>query len=368
MKKSLKLKRLWLLAFAPAALILNLAASNNSAFAEWYAVTIYPILSQGVNAATSLLPFSLAEILIFLFILSIVLYLILYVIKIIKNKGERVKSGLKCLINLTCFACVLYFAFTISCGINYDRYSFAQTSGLVVKPSSKAELTGLCSELADDVNALRKKEKTDSKSVTKLSDPNIYETAKQAQKAFEKISTDYPLLRAGYGQPKLVFCSRLMSYCNIAGIFIPFTFEANINVDVPSYSIPATMCHELSHLRGFMREDEANFIGYLVCKKSDDTDFQYSGKMLAFIHASNALDDIDRNAANQIFAKLSDGVKRDLADNSAYWKQFEGPVSNISTTVNNSYLKANSQEDGVKSYGRMVDLLLAEYRAEKEVG
>jgi hypothetical protein len=30
--------------------------------------------------------------------------------------------------------------------------------------------------------------------------------------------------------------------------------------------------------------------------------------------------------------------------------------------MNDSYLKANSQQDGVKSYGRMVDLLLAEYK------
>ncbi|HPW41948.1 MAG TPA: DUF3810 family protein, partial [Bacillota bacterium] len=29
---------------------------------------------------------------------------------------------------------------------------------------------------------------------------------------------------------------------------------------------------------------------------------------------------------------------------------------------NDKYLKANNQKDGVKSYGRMVDLLIAEHR------
>ncbi len=368
MRELLKLKRLWLLVFAPAALILNLAAANNPGFAEWYAVTIYPTLSRSVNAVTSLFPFSLAEFLIFLFFFSIVLYLILYVIRIIRKKGSRAKNGLKCFIHLICAASVVYFAFTITCGINYNRYSFAQTSGLEIKPSSKSELIGLCSELADDINSLRNKVETDDKSVMKLSDPNIKATAEQAQLAYQKISADYPLLHAGYGEPKPVLCSRLMSYCNITGIFVPFTFEANVNVDVPDYSIPSTMCHELSHLRGFMREDEANFIGYLVCKKSDSAEFQYSGKMLAFIYTSNVLYDTDSDAANSIFAKLSDGVRRDLAANSAYWKQFEGPVAKASNSVNNSYLKANHQEDGVKSYGRMVDLLLAEYRTEKEAG
>ncbi len=34
----------------------------------------------------------------------------------------------------------------------------------------------------------------------------------------------------------------------------------------------------------------------------------------------------------------------------------------VSTDVNNAYLKINGQQDGVNSYGRMVDLLLAEFK------
>jgi len=366
LKKLIKLKRLWLVAFAPVALVLNLIASWKPAFAEWYATTLYPKLSLGVNTVTSYLPFSLAEIFVCLLIIGLLVYFAGSAVKVVKSKGSRAERSLKSFLNLICLASILYFAFTISCGINYSRYSFAQTSGLTIKPSSKAELTALCSELAQDVNTLRKDVKTDKRSVMELSEPTIYDTAKVAQNSYNKINADYPLLWAGYGAPKPVFGSRLMSYGNITGIFFPFTFEANINADIPDYSIPAAMCHELSHLRGYMREDEANFIGYLVCEKSTSTDFKYSGKMLAFIHASNALFDTDSTAANKIFAQLSDGVRRDLADNTTYWKQFEGPVAQVSTSVNDSYLKANRQEDGVKSYGRMVDLLLAEYRAKKE--
>ncbi|MDF2632044.1 MAG: hypothetical protein K0Q85_640 [Caproiciproducens sp.] len=366
MKNILKLRRLWLLAFAPAALLLTLTAAAHPDFAEWYATVIYPPLSLCVNALTSLAPFSLAEIFVVLLILGALAYLIFYILKLIKDKKNRAENGWKFIINPICAACVLYFAFTVSCGINYSRYPFAQTSGLNIKASSKTELIELCNELADGVNTLRKGVKTNGNSVMKLNNENIYSTAKEAQTTYNKISADYPLLRAGYGEPKPVFGSRLMSYCNITGIFFPFTFEANVNVDVPDYSIPATMCHELSHLRGYMREDEANFIGYLVCEKSDNADFRYSGEMLAFIYASNALYAADSSAANTVYSKLSDGVKRDLVNNSAYWKQFEGPVASAANTVNDKYLKANRQEDGVKSYGRMVDLLLAEHRAKKE--
>ena len=41
--------------------------------------------------------------------------------------------------------------------------------------------------------------------------------------------------------------------------------------------------------------------------------------------------------------------------------RFEGKVAEVSTQINDSYLKAHSQEDGVRTYGRMVDLMLAYY-------
>jgi hypothetical protein len=38
------------------------------------------------------------------------------------------------------------------------------------------------------------------------------------------------------------------------------------------------------------------------------------------------------------------------------------PLSETAETINNNFLKANQQPDGVKSYGRMVDLLIGLWR------
>ncbi len=65
--------------------------------------------------------------------------------------------------------------------------------------------------------------------------------------------------------------------------------EANYNGHMPEMDIPSTVCHELSHLKGFMREDEANFIAYLACRQSDSAAFRYSGALLAYIYSGNAL-------------------------------------------------------------------------------
>ena len=365
LKENKKPGRLWLLALYPASFALTALARADAGFAEWYAAGgPYTALSRTVNRLTSLTPFSVAEAAVCAFLAAAVFFALRFAVRMVRRKGRRAATAGRFLLNLACLAGVLLFLFTLACGINYSRYPFARTCGLKVQPSSKAELTALCRSLADDADRQRAGLKTDAHSVMELG-TDFPQTARTAQKALDALEADYPFLRSGYGAPKPVFFSRALSRCNVTGMFFPFTFEANVNTDVPDYTIPATMCHELTHLRGYMREEEANFVSYLACRKSGSRAFRYSGDMLAFVYASNALYSADAGAADAVLAGLSVGVRRDLAAGSAYWRQFAGPVADVSESVNDRYLKANRQSEGVKSYGRMVDLLLALQRKEK---
>lgn len=358
-------RRIWLLLLFPVTFLLSITVGKSPVLAEQYAEGPYSSISHAINGLTGRCPLSIAEIVVILLVLGFLVYLGFFLFFLFKKRGERLKTTAKFFTNLLCFVGVVYFLFLFTCGINYSRYSFAKAAGLDVKPSTEAELTHLCNNLAENVNRLRGQVKTDDSSVMELHSGGFSYAAEEARKSYDRMSAEYPTLKSGYSGPKPVVLSELMSRCDLTGIFFPFTFEANVNYRAPAYTIPATMCHELSHLRGYMREDEANFIGYLVCLKSDDPDFQYSGNMLAFTNASNALYAKDPKAANAVFAKLSSGVKKDLSYNSQYWANYEGPVAHMSNSVNNSYLKANSQSDGIQSYGRMVDLLLARQRAQK---
>ena len=118
-----------------------------------------------------------------------------------------------------------------------------------------------------------------------------------------------------------------------------------------------------------MREDEANYIAYRACMASDSLDLQYSGVMLALIHTGNALYGKDAEKYYAVYREhYSEAVSRDLIANNEYWDQFEKPivgetsVADIAEKVNDTYLKINDQSDGTQSYGRVVDLLLAEYK------
>ena len=59
----------------------------------------------------------------------------------------------------------------------------------------------------------------------------------------------------------------------------------------------------------------------------------------------------------KFYNRLSDNVKADLSANSSFWKRYDSKVAEVSGQINDHYLKANGQSDGIKSYDRMVDLM-----------
>ena len=230
-----------------------------------------------------------------------------------------------------------------------------------MRDSSVAELEQLCEELAAQANEYASRIPQNGEGRLSLETVDI---KGQARAAMSGLGKQYPSLSGYYPTPKGVAFSWGMSHLRLTGMFSPFTIEANYNRDIPDYEIPYTICHELAHLKGWIREDEAGFIAYLACRESQEPALQYSGTLNALSYAMNALYGAGRRESYvRIYDSLPEQAKRDYRASNRYWKQFETKVAEVSTSLNDHYLKANAQSDGVQSYGRMVDLLLAERRS-----
>lgn len=363
--KVLKKKRLWILLLFPLAYLISTLAKRSVFFAEEvFAKRIYKVHSIVVSAVTGWIPFSLAEFIVVAGPVVCLVLLIRFIVHMVRNKENRFARCLLGIINVACVAAVILFVYVIGCGVNYHRVSVADYRGITVRDSSKEELYGLCAGLAEQAAELRAElvEYEDEDGVLRLSGSNR-ELGKQVQEAYEKLSVELPVLKGFYPAPKCITSSKVFSSMEITGVFTCWTMEANVNVDIPDYSRAFTMAHELAHLHGFMREDEANFLAYLACMASEDPMVRYSGTMLALIYAGNALAGQDMELYGELWGMYHPGMLRDFADRNAYWEQYEDTViSETADKVNDVYLKVNEQEDGVKSYGRVVDLLLAEYR------
>jgi len=390
MKKLLLRKRNILLLLIPLGFLFTYLAKSNAQIAEKvFSNGIYKWLSQGMSLLTGWIPFSLMELIIIVGPVTLLVLIIRQIVRVCKVKkpacamseyhrdimevqsiGEqRFLLLMTMLQNILCLVAVIFFGYVLLCGINYHRYPVAYHLGLTVEDSTIEELEGLYAELAEQAVELRAQLSSVDENGVYVLPYSEKELGREAKKAYEAFAKEYPVFGGRYPVPKHVFFSRLMSWTEITGVFTPWTMEANVNIDISPYSIGSTMCHELAHLRGFMREDEANYISYRVCVASDSVDLKYSGTMLALIHTGNALYGQDAERYFELYrAHMSPEVSLDLVANNEYWDQFEKPVvgdttvGEIADKVNDAYLKANDQADGTKSYGRVVDLLLAEYK------
>ena len=343
--------------FLAAALLLTAAAWASPSAAELYSQYIYKGITETIGRISGLFPFSAAVLCLYILTAAFLITLIKEAVKGIRNK--RVKEEGIGWLSLWFFAgALLFFLYVINCGINYCRVSFSEKEGFLVEGYSDEELADVCLWLTDEINERSALVLRDEEGQMKTKG-NVGE---EAVKAMNRLGEIYPSLKGYYPRPKELVFSQFLSWQNLTGIYSPFTIEANYNGDMTDYNIPFTICHELSHLRGFMQEEEANFIAFLGCTCSGQTQFQYSGYLSAWIYAMNELNDRDVEQWSKIRPLLSEEADRDVKPNSAFWQQYEGQAAKWSGKINDAYLKANGQTDGVESYNRMVELVVSCYR------
>ncbi len=365
-KRFFRYKRMYLLLGFPVGLGLTLWAMQTPSWVEnVYAKGIHPFFENTVGKMVSFLPFSLTEWLILFAFLGALGYIVSVVKTICKNptfwKGIIYRTAL----NILCVASIAYFWFVITMGLCYYRAPASDYIHLEKRTYSVGELREVTAWLAEKANESRAKLPEDENGVAVLMDENFWQTSAHAKECFNKIDDVHKGIGKVTARSKPMVFSKVMSSTMTTGLYFPYTFESNINVDVNDYTIPVTMCHELAHVKGFMREEEANFLGFLACMLSERADFQYSGYMLAFNYALNRLAGEDYQAAAAVAKTVEAGVVRDDTAESKYWKKYQNTViSNTAGEIYETYLESNQQSDGLKSYGKMLDFVIAWYQTE----
>lgn len=342
----------------------RLLASVPEVVEKYHINGVFYILSWPLIKMNSLFPFSLTEILVVVILPLLVLFLIIRsIIRMIKVPEKRAARVGKALTNIAWTLTVFLVVFMLMHGFNYARLPAAEVFDLPVKERPAADLAETAEWLTAEAAALRENLNEDDQGVFILG-RSIKQTMSDVNEAYNRAEADWPALRGHSIRPKAVMLSHYWSYTGITGMYDPFLAEANVNVDQPEYSLPDTIAHEVAHTRGFAREDEANFVAFLTGLHAENDDYKYSVMMDTWIRITNRLYQADRDAYNDVAAGLTAAMRRDLSAGSEYWQQFEGPVQEASNQANNLFLQANMQTDGVQSYGRMIDLVLAWYDKE----
>ncbi|KNY28504.1 DUF3810 domain-containing protein [Pseudobacteroides cellulosolvens] len=319
---------------------------------------------QFISTITGIFPFSIMELLEIGLILYIIYNIGMLFYRLVKQKGNRKQITIKFFKKVFVIISIVYIIFIAGWALNYNRYPFSKIASYDTSSVNIDELVEVCDNLIIKTNELRLKVKENQNGIMVL-EKGKGNALNTAYKGYEILAKTYPELKGDFGKPKGMLFSKVMSMQGLGGMYCPFTGEANINMDMPDSSIPFVICHEMAHQRGFAREDEANFVGFLASQENPNVEFKYSGAVAALNYAMDALFEKDRERFNTLREKFSQEVNRDLKARNTYWKSFEGVVNKVSNAANDAYLKVNRQKDGTESYGRMVDLLIFQNREQK---
>lgn len=413
-------------------LLLNAAAWCSAAFCDWYVAYIFPIWVNTYGRITGIFPFSVGEWLIAAGLVLVAAALLLGVVWVVtgivcairragRRAAERKASEAVGIAGVWVygrprqtsgfcrfsrgfyrfFAWVLLMVcliMTMNCFILYHASAFSKRYfGEEQGDYTPAELFAVYNVVAEECNRLSQVVERDETGMavytgregSKISrrdsgdwQQGLNAMGDEARELMQQLGHTYPQLDGWYPEPKAMFFSDFMCQQYMQGYYFPFSMEANYNDVMHILNIPSTMCHELAHLRGYIFEDEANFIGYLACIQAEDEFFRYAGYLSVLNYLYNDVYKLEREQP-EVFAETMaavplTGVSAQVWEDNIFvsdeeWERINGKalidtelVDKAADAFIDTNLKVNGVTDGKVSYSRVVRLLLQYYSQSNE--
>ncbi len=345
---------LFILLSALLAVLIQILCVYSMPFAEFFNSSVAAFFRLLLAYLTGWIPFSVAETL--LYLVPIVFVVVL--VKCIWAARSGVVEALRYVFGVLSVGALVYVLFVITYFPGYRTAPLAEKLGIETSEISARELYDAalifaeCAEEELDMLMFR----PNGASVM----PYSYDTlSEKLMDAYDTVHARYPFIQNYDSRVKPLSISPLMTYTHISGVYTMFTGEANLNINYPDYVIAFTAAHELAHQRGIARENEANFVAFLVCEASKDPFIRYSGYLNMYEYVASAL----YSASPEMYRTLAQSVdvrlRREMMAYSAFFEPYRKTVvSEISGKVNDTFLTLQGTE-GVKSYGMVVDLAVA---------
>ncbi len=358
LKSLLKRKSLWWFVVNVAILATFHLTKHNTALMTAYAQTIATPLGKTLGKLSYLSPISVMETLYGLAAGVGIIVVARFLADWFGRSGQRGKRLGGALYRLANVALSVYAAFCCLWGAQYYADGFAVRAGLEPVGGTTEELATVMLYFIQQLHLTYDTVPRDENGEFAVSRAEILA---DATTVYDAVSLEYPFLAHEDHTPRSMVFSQIMSQMNFTGVYSPFTGEAHLNVACPPCLLPATVAHELGHLRGIAAEDECNFLGVLAATTSGNPTYVYSGYLSGYVYLSNALYAQNYDLWYALATLLPPDVSADLKANSAYWSQYRTTTATVSKATYDAYLKSYDQTDGIQSYGMAVNLLLAYY-------
>lgn len=338
--------------------ILHLASLFSVSFSDFFNRNIASAFRFLLAKLTGILPFSLAEILIILAPIWIALT-VFFAVRLIKADPKKRVRFLATLLSVIMF---IYSSFVLTFATAYRGTSLEDKLGLERTALSGEDIYVTLVKVTEELSVLKDSVEYGESGLSVMP-YGFSELNKKLNEAYKKASEKHGFINSFKSRVKRIMLSEPMTYTHISGVYTFFTGEANVNVNYPDFVVAYTTAHEMAHQRGIAREDEANFVAFLVCLESDDAYVRYSAYINMYEYLLSSLCKVDISAARELVKTAPAEVRAELNAYSEFFEKYsDNKAADISDKINNSYLVSQGQSAGVKSYGLVTELAVAYYK------
>ncbi|HQR31844.1 MAG TPA: DUF3810 domain-containing protein [Blastocatellia bacterium] len=323
-----------------------------------YSQTAYYYLVRWLSAANKFISKPLGELLFVGIILWYIGFTLWYLGRAFRRETNLVDVLKVLVLQVAWLFTFAFAAFLLMWGLNYQRQPIEERMDLERRAEGRQELIDVGRRIIDGINrnySTRDAVAATGTSLMTVSQPKLFQSI---ENSFQLENSLGAASQGGFSDPKPLIFSKVATWLDIRAVYIPYTGEATYNENLLDCDLPFVIAHAKAHQRGFAREDEANFIAFLACIKSNEPYVRYSG----FLHALKVLDFLARSDVQDtqaLRAQLAPGPAADVTARETFGvRSKSSSLAPISDSIINIYLRANRIRGGLKNFSEDTPLIV----------
>lgn len=310
---------------------------------------IYPRTQRVLTSASNVVGLAIVDLL----LVGAAVYLLWRVVRFVAALRERglLSASWELARRLVRTSALLALMFLGIWGLNYRRTPLETTlRGGVPATVSSDDIRNLAERAIAGTHTTRP---PDNAAVDRSYPAVAARLATPFQQALAHLGMPVP---AVVGRPKVsLILTPFYTSAGVTGMVDPFALESIVHPDLLPFERPMVLAHEWAHLAGFADEADASAIAWLACTLGDQ-DLAYSAHLSVVLETASA---VPGPVWAELRRKLDPVVVQDINALAKRLTRIEPAVREKAFKVYDSYLRSNRVADGVRSYSRVLRVLVA---------
>jgi hypothetical protein len=329
-----------------AAVAIAAAPLPESAIERYYSDWFYPALQAQLTSWSNETPVALFDFILGFLTIAIVVLIWRSVRRSLRHR--HIRPFFRGLVAVSTVLAAVYLWFAAAWGLNYARVPLEASIGYDASRVEVAAVRALAERAVLETNRGHGPGHA-------VGFPQVGDVPPALVAAFHDVERRLGRPRPTTpGRPKRTILAVLFRASGTDGMHAPFMLETLLNPDLTPPERPATLAHEWAHLAGYAPEDDASFVGLLTALRADPASRYSAWLSLAF----DASAQLPRDERRRMLSGLEEGPRRDQEAIVRRQQSRIEPVHRVSWQTYDRYLKAQGVQEGIQSYGRVVQLLL----------